>query len=470
MPKLACIQSAAWHPRWSDCGFRVFIYAALISLNVVSGLGMSPLWAADLYVDATGGANGGDCRASPCATIFYAVGASQAEDVIHVAAGTYAESNIVVAHDLTIAGEDALTTVVDANGLGRIFDVGTAHFIVSSLTLTNGEVGIDEGGAIRFVGGELEVFYSRFLDNVAPTGGAVGAPVGGDLTFEGCEFNSNEADEALGGAIACLTCSSVVVRNSELSRNWAKLLGGAIYVDGGQPPMLPENPVAAQSSLIVKSSLIANNSAGESGGGIATRDTEVLVQRTTLAKNTAELYDGGGIIFMNEWAAGELTIDRSTLSYNEALTAGGAVTAVGFAPASLFNSTFSQNSAGCGGGLHMALGLFGAPEVSVVNSTYFGNLGLQGGCPQQVSNGMGVFRIYNSIAHGGTAGQPVCSAAAVAGSHNLIDDASCDTGAASFNLGAVTLLDPALRLNGGPTKTHTLGYTLIPASDLLPPI
>lgn len=43
-----------------------------------------------------------------------------------------------------------------------------------------------------------------------------------------------------------------------------------------------------------------------------------------------------------------------------------------------------------------------------------------------------------------------------AGEHNLIDDASCDTGGGTFNLGIVTGLDQSLGYNGGLTRTHNL--------------
>jgi hypothetical protein len=87
-------------------------------------------------------------------------------------------------------------------------------------------------------------------------------------------------------------------------------------------------------------------------------------------------------------------------------------------------------------------------------STFFGNVSAIGFCGDHFQSAASSLELYNSIVEGGFGIN--CNAAMNGGAHNLIDDATCDSGAANFNLGAVTLLDPVLAYNGGPSRTHLI--------------
>ena len=84
------------------------ICTALIALVMTAAAGAA---ATTRYVSPTG-TDAGDCTASPCGTITYAVGQANAGDTVSVASGTYAES-VSVTKTLTLIGHDA---TIDAAG------------------------------------------------------------------------------------------------------------------------------------------------------------------------------------------------------------------------------------------------------------------------------------------------------------------------------------------------------------------
>jgi len=142
---------------------------------------------------------------------------------------------------------------------------------------------------------------------------------------------------------------------------------------------------------------------------------------------------------------------------------GGAVFLVGDFGFSSANSTYFGNSALFGGGLNLqANGGFG-PDVLIGTSTFVGNESSFPGAADQIYGTWNNCGLYNSIiAHDPAAPvllDPFCIAPLDEGQHNLIDDASCDTGLAGFQLGQVIGLDFKLRYNGGLTRTHAIDAT-----------
>ena len=82
------------------------------------------------------GSDSGDCVASPCATIGYAVSQADPGDTISVAAGTYAES-VLIDKQLSLIGHDA---TIDADGFDNgivISGSSAAGTTVSGFTVEN---------------------------------------------------------------------------------------------------------------------------------------------------------------------------------------------------------------------------------------------------------------------------------------------------------------------------------------------
>jgi hypothetical protein len=412
----------------------VILTSALALVAMVSAT--PPASAVDLYVGPAGA--GAVCSAAaPCATIGTAIGVSLPGDVIHVAAGNYAEFGLVIPHSLSIVGDGPATTTVDGGGLGTLFTINGAAtgVVIRRLTLTNGDALGGAGGAILHLAGDLTVAGSRLVGNQAGTGGAIAQMSYGRLLVLSSELEDNSST-ATGGAISCdEVCGGVDVVLSLIRDNTAGSTGGAIHIE--------------VADLGVWLSGISDNDA-DYGGAIRALGSPVTILDSALQRNHADV-DGGGVS-----TTGDLVIQRSTFAENDAADNGGAVHAAGSQTVAVSNSTFSGNSAFCGGAFSLIDGFAVGPTALMGASTFYGNHGSFAGCADHFQTGVATsLEVYNSILEGGL-GVAACNAPMAGGAHNLIDDPSCNTGAASFNQGQVTFLDPVLAYNGGPTRTHLI--------------
>lgn len=146
---------------------------------------------------------------------------------------------------LTVVGSKDGSTIIDANGLDRIFDVQPgANLTLQDLTITGGRIPTNEsGGGIRNQG-TLTLINVTVYGNVA--------------TLDG-------------GGIAATTGTTTAIRNSTLSTNQAGR-GGA-FASGGNATLL--------------NATIAFNSATTGGGIFSDTSAAVTVKNTIVAKNTA---------------------------------------------------------------------------------------------------------------------------------------------------------------------------------------
>jgi parallel beta-helix repeat protein len=138
-----------------------FVCAAVIALVMTAAAGAA---GTTRYVSPTG-TDAGDCTASPCRTITYAVGQANAGDTISVAAGTYAES-VSVTKTLTLIGHDA---TIDAAGQTSppnaivISGADAAGTLVSGFMVEN--AGLE--GIFAVQTSNITVANNRVLDNDA---------------------------------------------------------------------------------------------------------------------------------------------------------------------------------------------------------------------------------------------------------------------------------------------------------------
>jgi parallel beta-helix repeat protein len=138
-----------------------FVCAAVIALVITAGAGAA---GTTRHVSPTG-TDAGDCTASPCRTISYAVGQANAGDTISVAAGTYAESVSVtktlklIGHDATI---DAAGQISPPNAI-VISGADAAGTLVSGFTVEN--AGLE--GIFAVQTSNITIANNRVLDNDA---------------------------------------------------------------------------------------------------------------------------------------------------------------------------------------------------------------------------------------------------------------------------------------------------------------
>jgi hypothetical protein len=237
---------------------------------------------------------------------------------------TLTSGELLIRHDVTIAGPGAGELTVSGNKASRVFEVAKnlGQAILSGLTISNGSATYPYlgGGILVNTGATLTLSNSTLSGNSGGQGGAINNQ--GTLTVIGCTLTGNSASE-----------------------------GGAI------------DNVGSQSILTVSASTLSYNSADE-GGGIANYVGTVTINAgTTLSHNSAS--HGGGI-FNSSGTVGGLTIDGCTISGNSAGNGGGIFDSSGTVTVTN-SSTITGNSATIlGGGIYLG---GNSSTVTVKNSS-----------------------------------------------------------------------------------------------------
>lgn len=289
--------------------------------------------------------------------------------VIEVPAGRYRLDHrdaggsflpIQLASGTDVRGAGMGVTIVDAGGLGRIFDCGTNRdyerrdLRLRDLTLTGG-FSTGDGGAIHapiaLDGGSVELFRVELQGNRATRDG--GAVASDSVKLVDSVVSDNRAGRH-GGGIAELApfasyVSRIEIRHSRIENNHAGENGGGVY--------------GVQVNL--DHTLVEANQAGLEGGGIW---AQIFRSRfSTLAHNGAGNVGGGlavlavnddGRFFIDPGTGPQLAIDRSTISGNVAREGGGIdVVGDGSAVLRITSTTIANNSATEGaGGLNFSEG------------------------------------------------------------------------------------------------------------------
>lgn len=228
-----------------------------------------------------------------------------------------------------------------------------------------------DGGAIRFVYGELSIRNSVFEGNEATgNGGAIyleepnfstgqirnvtavlrdvtltnnsAGGAGGAIDNQGGELNlfdvsvANNRATGHGGGIASFGASTTKIYDTSVTGNRSGFDGGGIY-----------HQDASGLDLTIGNSVVDSNSAAGNGGGVALVGGDPHITETTISNNVARF--GGGV--SND--AGRLTVERSTLAANVSVEGGGGLFTRGSnGRATMVNTTISGNYAqGAGGGI-----------------------------------------------------------------------------------------------------------------------
>jgi CSLREA domain-containing protein len=389
-----------------------------------------PLFTVNDFADSTDGT----CGETHC-TLREAVLAANAlpgADTITLSTGTYvldlpgadedaaATGDLDLTDDLTLTGVTSATTLISGTGAAfgdRLFEItSTATVTFSNVGLTGGYMPHSQyayslpGGGAVFNWGSLTLSASRVFSNSSEMGGGVGTS--GPILITASQIDNNEAFLDGGGlyargAITVTLTDSLVLSNTALEGGGvfgyldARLVitnsqvlsntavpgggGGGLYTLGG---------------LWLADSLVAHNSAGYEGGGVAT-GTPAMISNTTILDNhiTGEVGVGGGLEIVGDgpalvqnslvlsnsaWLCGGLYFERAAAQVVGTTIAGNIATGTvgggglysnisGTLAISLTQFTSNLAPAGDGGGLY-AYG-----PVTVYSGTFTSNAAQNGG-------------------------------------------------------------------------------------------
>lgn len=330
--------------------------------------------------------------------------------------------------------------------------------ILEGINLSGGEVTdqADGGGCIASHG-PLTVLNNVLVHGCrhtmttwsAGTPGGGGIQAHGALVLEESEVLWNWSTRGNGGGIQAL--GDVTIVESELRLNSAGVTGGGGH--GGALHAMSEAVVT------IERSRIEGNDAQTRGGGLFVFPSQLRIVDTEVVHNelgTSHAQAGGGLHLVSPTSQGsDPIIERSLFYANDASgTFGGGVYVAGEAEDALkvWNSTFSENSAG-GGGAFMLEGTGGPFEVSLRHVTLHDNssTGLTSVARVQ---GAATFRYQASLIDGDCGG----GGAVVTDLYNVVKNTwgfgQCDYDLVDDRFVSAFALDPLSILPGEWTRYH----------------
>ena len=186
-----------------------------------------------------------------------------------------------VINALTIHGNGATLIRDESAEPFRFFEIMFGPFTLENITLLNGDVGEDWGGAIYSLNASVILDRVRFLNNHADNGGGFYFTFGG-LTVQNSEFTGNKADFAGGGIY--LDSAKATFVNTTFTGNVAEAWGGGVH--------------AASATVSIEDSLFQKNESTTSrGGALYFEHINLSILRGQFYQNHADYH--GGAIFIN---------------------------------------------------------------------------------------------------------------------------------------------------------------------------
>ena len=208
-----------------------------------------------------------------------------------------ATGDLDIRQDLRIFGQGAGQTVIDADGLERVFQIfGGVTVHISDVTITGGAVvGSEDGGGIRS-GGDLTLENVVVSNNSTLDSGG-GINTSGSLSLIGSVVIGNSAASDGGGIRNTGTLNGL---NSEFSENFSGVDGGALVN-------------IAQGDAVFNNVTFSGNSSGHDGGAVH-NEAVLLLNSATIVHNNAENFAGG----VSSDGGSQTSIQNSLVARNSA--------------------------------------------------------------------------------------------------------------------------------------------------------
>jgi CSLREA domain-containing protein len=170
------------------------------------------------------------------------------------------QGDLDVIGDLVITGEGASTTIIDADGIDRVFDVRSGNTLLSGVRVTGGDAADGDGGGLRQSGGGI-------------SGGCCAA-----LVIAASTIGSNVATGSSGGGVDNSTTLVVVGTTIEGNMVLVDDEGGGVATSAGTDYVLFQNTTFS-------------GNLAENGGGVAIGSGNVRFVQCTFSDNSATVGD-----------------------------------------------------------------------------------------------------------------------------------------------------------------------------------
>lgn len=207
---------------------------------------------------------------APYSSIQDAVNGASDGDTISICAGTYVETVSLSSVSVSLVGEDAETTIIDADHGGSALSITNgqgADTVIRGLTLEHGDADL-AGGGLSIEGSSPTVEDLILTDNTARVGGAI-ALQDSDATLEGLVITYNTTTSSGSGVYAI--GGAPMLGHLLIAHNDSAAYG-AIYAYGAE--------------LWLYNSLIVENSGRNDGAGVYVGGaTSSLVFNLVIARN-----------------------------------------------------------------------------------------------------------------------------------------------------------------------------------------
>jgi CSLREA domain-containing protein len=339
----------------------------------------------DTQVDQCPAGNGNDTIVLPVGTYTLTL-AGAGED-----ANTTGDLDIFDTDALTITGAGAGQTIINAGGIDRVFNIhpGAGTVVISGVTVFGGQTS-NVGGGICSDDADLTLINVSIISNTASSGG--GVYVDGSVTLIGGQIISNTADSGGGVYVNASSAAFTQTGASTIAHNvafgttiidggggvyvyWGNATleggqilsntadsGGGVYVGYGSATMeggqiVGNKANGAGGGAIVRSSFASLNvSKGQIvsntaliGGGLYNRGGTLILVNTTVSRNTASMFRGGGLF--SEYSSATSVLTYTTVASNTAASGAGGIEISGGGTVLLQNSIVAYNGpSNCRGG------------------------------------------------------------------------------------------------------------------------
>jgi nitrous oxidase accessory protein NosD len=272
------------------------------------------------YVDGDSGSDTGDCTASPCQTINYALSQASGGDTIQVAASNYTES-LTLDKPVNLLGAGAETTVVRAVFGQRVMTVTgetiTNSTVISGFTFTGGNPENDVGGGVLVVTSTPTIRNNRIISN---------------------------GSGAEGGGLYIRNSAGVSLTDNTISGNFAATgkQGGGLYFSYSPSATLSTNT-------------IVKNVAWRGGGLYLCHSPGAALSHNSIISNVAGYGKGkkhGGGLYAD--SSGNTTLEGNEFRGNLSWDHGGGLFLSGCTNVKLIQNRIVKNHGAWGGGLYLA--------------------------------------------------------------------------------------------------------------------